>query len=102
MMSRTALSWLAAIGVALSALACGSDPNVKEVEAFRAKHEADYRRDYVPLAGLFSLSPGNNSAGSAEGNAVKLPERAPATAGTFVLEGNTVRFDPAAGVKAAI
>ena len=52
-MSRTAFAWVAAIGVALSAAACGLNAAVKDVEAFRAKHESDYRKEYVPLAGLF-------------------------------------------------
>jgi uncharacterized protein len=102
MMSRTAFAWVAAIGVALSAAACGSNAALKEVEAFRAKHEADYRKDYVPLAGLFPLSPGVNKAGSADGNDVKLPARAPASAGAFILEADKVRFEPAAGVQATI
>lgn len=101
-MSRTALAWMAAAVAALSALACGSNAANKEVEAFRAKHEADYRKEYVPLAGLFPLSHGANTAGSAEGNDVKLPARAPASIGAFVLDGNTVRFEPAPGARATI
>ena len=46
---------------------------MKETEQFRAKHEADYRKEYVSLAGLFFLEPGRNKAGSAAGNAICCP-----------------------------
>jgi uncharacterized protein len=68
---------------------------VKSVEAWRAQHEADYAREYVPLAGLFFLKPGANAAGSAAGNDVRLPGRAPASVGRLVLESGRVRFEPA-------
>lgn len=70
---------------------------VKAVEAWRAQHEADYTREYVPLAGLFFLKPGVNTAGSATGNDLRLPARAPASVGRFVLEGGRVRFEAAPG-----
>ena len=35
------------------------------VQAWRVKHEADYRRDFVSIAGLYPLQPGPNTAGSA-------------------------------------
>lgn len=90
--------------LALVASACGSRPRSgddrREVEKFRAKHEADYRREYVPLAGLAFLEQGENRAGSAAGSAVRLPASTPAEIGTFVLSGSSVRFEPerAAGV----
>ena len=38
------------------------DPaHVKAVESWRARHEADYTREHVPLAGLFFLKPGANT-----------------------------------------
>jgi len=70
---------------------------VKAVEGWRAQHEADYTREYVPLAGLFFLKPGANTAGSAAGNDVLLPGRAPASVGRFLLESGRVRFEPASG-----
>ena len=66
-------------------------------EAWRAKHEADYRRDWVTIAGLHPLKPGANTAGSAPANDIVLPARSPGTVGRFVLEDRTVRFEPAAG-----
>jgi uncharacterized protein (DUF1684 family) len=102
---------LRAVALVASALAagCGNDapkgaattPAASPVavnEAWRAKHETDYRRDWVSIAGLFPLGPGANTAGSAAGNAIVLPGTVPATVGTFTLSGQTVRFAPASGV----
>jgi uncharacterized protein len=69
----------------------------KSVESWRAQHEADYTREYVPLAGLFFLKAGPNTIGSATGSDVKLPGRAPASVGRFLLENGRVRFEPASG-----
>jgi hypothetical protein len=68
---------------------------VKEIEAWRAKHEVDYRRDWVTIAGLYDLKAGPNSAGSDPANDIQLPASVPATLGRFVLEGQQVRFEPA-------
>jgi uncharacterized protein len=82
--------------VALGAVA--ADPAwVKDVQAWRAKHEADYTRDYVPLVGLAFLKEGVNTAGSAAGNQVILPKRVPASVGRFVYARGRVRFEPAGG-----
>ena len=69
----------------------------KEVEEWRAKHEASYRKEYVVLAGLFFLSPGANTAGSAATNQVVLPKSVAPNIGRFVLEAGRVRFEPAPG-----
>ena len=69
----------------------------RETEEWRKKHEADYRREYVPLAGLFSLKPGPNTVGSAASNDIVLPKQAPPRAGRFILDGKVVRFEPQAG-----
>jgi uncharacterized protein (DUF1684 family) len=71
----------------------------KEAEAWRMQHEASYRREYVPLAGLFALKPGPNTAGSAPTNNIVLPKSAPATIGRFVLTGRNVRFEPQPGAR---
>ena len=68
-----------------------------EVEKWRAEHEASYRRQYVPLAGLFFLKPGPNTAGSAGGSVVLLPKSVAPRIGLFVLDGRRVRFEPASG-----
>jgi uncharacterized protein (DUF1684 family) len=66
---------------------------------WRAKHETDYRRDWVTIAGLHPLKQGRNTAGSAPSNDIVLPASTPASLGTFVLEGTKVRFEPAAGAQ---
>ena len=70
---------------------------VKQVEAWRAKHEVDYSRDYVPLAGLAFLKEGVNTTGSAPGNQVVLPRQVAATIGRFVHRRGQTRFEPAPG-----
>jgi uncharacterized protein (DUF1684 family) len=95
----------AAIGAVVVACACG-DPSttpppaaspIPAIEAWRAKHEADYTRDYASIAGLHPLKPGRNTAGSAAANDIVLPASVPARLGTFVLTGTAVRFEPAPG-----
>ena len=72
---------------------------IPEVEAWRAKHEADYRREWVTIAGLHFLNPGAQTAGSAPGSDVVLPDGAPPTLGRFVLDGESVRFEPEPGAS---
>lgn len=72
------------------------DAHVKEVQVWRDKHEVDYRRDWVSIAGLFSFKPGRNTAGSAKGQDIQLPASVPASVGAFVLNGIAVRFEPSA------
>jgi uncharacterized protein (DUF1684 family) len=68
---------------------------VASVEAWREKHDADYRRDWVTISGLHPLAPGPNTAGSAPANDIMLPASTPATVGQFILDGPRVRFEPA-------
>jgi uncharacterized protein (DUF1684 family) len=70
---------------------------VARVEAWRAKHEADYRRDYVSIAGLHRLEQGVNTAGSDGENDIVLPPSTPSSLGKFILTGENVRFEPAPG-----
>jgi uncharacterized protein (DUF1684 family) len=94
------------LGALAVACGCGSAPPppppaaspVPAIEAWRAKHEVDYRRDYASIAGLHPLKAGANTAGSAPTNDVVLPASVPARIGTFVLNGAAVRFEPARGV----
>jgi uncharacterized protein (DUF1684 family) len=89
----------------LAPTGCGGDPPAPppfdaavhraDVEAWRAKHDADYRRDWVSIAALHQLSPGANTAGSAPGNDIILPSPAPPRFGRFVLDGTRVVFEPA-------
>jgi uncharacterized protein (DUF1684 family) len=96
-----ALSTLVA-ALATSALGAMDAASRKEAEEWRKQHEASYRREYVPLAGLFALKPGPNTAGSAASNAIVLPKQAPAIIGRFVLAGKTVRFEPQPGVTVTL
>jgi uncharacterized protein len=70
------------------------DP-VQQTVAWRAKHEADYRREWATIAGLHFLHPGAQSAGSVSSNEVVLPPSTPPVIGRFVLDGDAVRFEPA-------
>lgn len=66
----------------------------RESETWRAKHEADYRREWVTIAGLHFLEPGSHTAGSAASNDIVLPAPVPPVLGRFVLENDVVRFEP--------
>jgi uncharacterized protein (DUF1684 family) len=49
--------------IALVFAAVPDAAHVKKVRDWRTKHEADYRRDWVSIAGLHFLKPGVNTAG---------------------------------------
>jgi hypothetical protein len=97
----------ATVAIAVAAACGGSEPAPPPAatpapdsptvvtEKWRAKHETDYRRDWVSIAGLFALKPGPNSAGSAKTNDIVLPASTPAVLGRFVLANHQVRFEPA-------
>jgi Zn-dependent M28 family amino/carboxypeptidase/uncharacterized protein (DUF1684 family) len=65
----------------------------REVEAWRAKHEINYKRDYVPLAGLYFLGTGWNTAGGS-GAPVVVSPKAPPSIGRFGYEAQQVTFEP--------
>jgi uncharacterized protein (DUF1684 family) len=71
---------------------------VEATEKWRAKHDADYRRDWVSIAGLHPLKAGVNTVGSARSNAIVV-ENVPASLGRFVMTGDKVRFEPAKGAS---
>jgi uncharacterized protein (DUF1684 family) len=79
-----------------------ADSPVVVTEKWRAKHEADYRRDWVTIAGLYPLRAGASTAGSAKTNVIVLPESTPPRLGRFVLKGKAVRFEPASGVPVTL
>ena len=85
------------LGMLIATTGMAAQGHREQVEAFRAKHEADYRRDYVPLGGLFFLEPGANTAGSAGTSDIVLPARAPASIGRFLYQGQQVTFEPTPG-----
>ena len=71
-------------------------------EKWRAKHETDYRRDWVTIAGLHPLKPGVNTAGSAASNNIVLPAATPGRLGRFVRDNRAVRFEPAPGAAVVL
>jgi uncharacterized protein len=82
---------------ALVPVLTADEADVKRVQQWRAQHEVDYRRDWVPLSGLFVLKPGVSTVGSGPGNDVVLPKRVPASVGRFVFENKRVQFQPSPG-----
>jgi uncharacterized protein (DUF1684 family) len=75
-----------------------SAPDAAYVQSFdkwKAELVDDLKTNWLPLAGLFWLKPGENSFGSDAGNAVVFP-KGPAHAGVFDLQSAdvTVKFAP--------
>jgi len=89
---------IAAFALALATITAADPAYIKDVEAWRAKHEADYRRDWASIDGLFFLKPGENRAGSARTNSIVLSAAVPPSIGSFFLKNGKVRFEPHAGV----
>jgi len=71
---------------------------VQSVQAWRTKHETDYRRDWATIAGLHFLEPGSHSLGSDRKSDIVLPEGVPGTVGQIVVADGWVRYEPATGV----
>lgn len=69
----------------------------KKNQEWRDKHESDYRRDWVSIAGMHFLDEGTHTVGSAKTNDVVVADLPP-TIGRLVLKGGTVRYEPASGV----
>ena len=75
-----------------------ADPQAAKVQAFRDKHEADYRRDWVSIAGLHFLEAGTHTVGSSVKNDIVLTAAVPDTIGRLVVKGTSIRFEPAPAV----
>ena len=58
-------------------------------EKWRAKHEADYRRDWVPSRDCIRSRPARTRAGSAATNDIVLPASTPVNLGRFVRDDQT-------------
>jgi uncharacterized protein len=72
-------------------------------EKWRLQRIQSLKQNWVPLAGLFWLSPGSNSLGADESNAIRLPDgSAPARAGDLELANRIVTLKMAAGSRALI
>lgn len=74
---------------------------VKDFDKWKAELVDDLKQNWLPLAGLFWLKPGDNVFGSGADNPIVLPSGS-AKAGRFVRNGDdvTVEFEP--GVQAKI
>jgi uncharacterized protein (DUF1684 family) len=79
-----------------------NDAVVKEIEAWRGKHEDDYRRDWATIEGLHFLAPGVHTAGSASDNDIVLTAVLPPRIGRFTVADDKVAFDPEPGAMLAI
>jgi uncharacterized protein (DUF1684 family) len=96
--------------LSLAATACSSPPAAPEstagatatatigpaaaVQAWREKHERDYRYEWVSITGLHPLDPGIRTIGSAPARDIVIPNLPP-LAGTVTVEGRSVVFTPA-------
>ena len=74
------------------------EAHAAQVQAWRDKHDVDYRRDWVSIAGLHFLSPGTHTLGSAASSTIVVSPRVPPTIGRLVVTGDRVRFEPQPGV----
>jgi uncharacterized protein (DUF1684 family) len=103
------MNWRAILPVFLASatlFAASSSPDA----AYRASFEKwkselidDLKQNWLPLAGLFWLKPGPNSFGTDKTNDIVLPAgSAPARAGSFELQGETVTVKLARGVQGTI
>jgi uncharacterized protein len=84
------------IGSAADKTESSPDPAYQQsLDQWKAALVADLKQDWVPLAGLFWLKPGENSFGTDPKNAIVFP-KGPAQAGSFNLTGKTVtaKFNP--------
>ena len=78
------------------------DPSYQQsFDKWKSELVEDLKQEWLPLAGLFWLKPGENNFGSDQKNAIVFP-KGPAQAGSFTLRGKevTVRFAP--GTNATI
>src|SRR5688500_12260441 len=89
-----------ALALALGSVSAGAGQAdyVAKVQAFRDKHEADYLRDWVSIAGLHFLDPGTHTVGSGKKNDVVVVANLPETIGRLTVNGTSITFEPAPGV----
>jgi hypothetical protein len=93
---RSASALLALLTLVLPVFAPAADrgdPAYRsEIDQFRARRDEGLRKNWLVLAGLSWLKPGENRVGSAQDNDVFLP-KGPAHAGIFTLKGKDVVFE---------
>lgn len=74
---------------------------VKDFDKWKGELVDDLKQNWLPLAGLFWLKPGDNVFGSGSDNPIVLPS-GPANAGRFILQGSDVTVEFVSGVDAKI
>lgn len=93
---RSAVALLALLALLLPMFASAADRGDTayrtEIDQFRAKRNESLRKNWLVLAGLSWLKPGENRVGTAKDNDVVLP-KGPAHAGMFTLNGKDVLFE---------
>jgi uncharacterized protein (DUF1684 family) len=100
---------LALLATTLAALYAADTPKVHAPDAaYRASFDKwkgelvdDLKQEWLPLAGLYWLKPGESSFGSDPKNNVVFP-KGPAQAGSFTLQGERVTLHLAPGVRATV
>jgi uncharacterized protein (DUF1684 family) len=88
---------LCAIAAADKLAPVAADPaSQKSFDKWKSELVEGRQQEWLPLAGLFWLKPGENNFGTDPKNAIVFP-KGPAQAGSFTLQGKTVtaRFPPA-------
>ncbi len=86
----------------LPALAQSPSPEYqKSFDKWKSELIQSRENNWLPLAGLFWLKPGENTFGSDSANAVVFP-KGPAKAGVFEVNGNDVTLKVMPGVQASI
>jgi uncharacterized protein len=85
--------------VLLFSVSISASEYTESIEKWRQEREARLKSpgNWLSLAGLFWMKPGENLAGSDPSAPITLPKSAPARVGTFTLTGDTVTFRPASG-----
>jgi len=78
-----------------SAVSAPDAAYVQSFEKWKVELVDDLKQNWLPLAGLFWLKPGENTFGTDEGNGIVFP-KGPAHAGVFELQGTEVtgKFSP--------
>ncbi len=95
------IAFLALCGIASAADKPSVDAAYQEsFDKWKSELVEDLKQEWLPLAGLFWLKPGENSFGTDPKNAIVFP-KGPAQAGSFTLQGNTVtgNFNPEARLQ---
>ena len=103
--------WVAGVAVSvLCVLALAADKTApapvdpayqQAFDKWKGELVEDLKQEWLPLAGLFWLKPGENGFGSDPKNAIVFP-KGPAHAGVFTLEGKKVVVNFAPGANATI